>query len=80
MEMSGWLHIPSAHYTVDWVGPTAQDAMTQTKVSAHITDALTMEAVRTSETLVYSETTRRYIQEGSNLLIFFVDYLTMLSE
>jgi hypothetical protein len=26
-----------------------------------------MEAVRTSETLVYSETTQRYIPEGSNL-------------
>jgi hypothetical protein len=29
--------------------------------------ALMMEAVRTSETSVYSETTRRYIPEGSNL-------------
>jgi hypothetical protein len=29
--------------------------------------ALMMEAVRTSETPVYSETTRRYIPEGSNL-------------
>jgi hypothetical protein len=29
--------------------------------------ALMMEAVHTSETLVYSETTRRYIPESSNL-------------
>jgi hypothetical protein len=33
----------------------------------HIRIALMMEAVHTSETSVYSETTWRYISEGSNL-------------
>jgi hypothetical protein len=39
---------------------------------------LMMEAVYISETTVYSETTRRYIPEGSYLRIVFVVYFTTL--
>jgi hypothetical protein len=39
---------------------------------ATIIRAMMTEAVRTSDTSVYSETTLRYISEGYNLPLFFI--------